>query len=362
MGATRDLARSAMVPPRLRWNPSSMSPDTRPARSAEDVLADVRAFRFRDGVFCPRCRSRRIHRWGFFNHRQRYRCLSCGRTFSDLTGTPAAYSKRLTLWPTFGACMADSLTVRRAADRAGVSPRTAFRWRHRLLDALREDNRARVAGTAGLSRSTFAYSQKGARGLRRPARRHGSKWRWPQPPRVCVVRVADRDGEVWAGAIMSHYPSSEALAGLLRPRIAPEVELVAPFGRASPYAIAALRLGCRFRSTPPSLGAQVSSDPDVARVRAVDRALLRWLVRFRGVATRYLDNYLCWHRVVELDRRETMLAGLLGWDRWLRSAAHAASAPAIGACRCGSSVRRDRPTSPDNRAIESDEPAPRPPP
>jgi hypothetical protein len=61
------------------------------------LLERVRSARFSRGPACPRCRGRWIQRWGQFAGRQRYRCRGCRRTFSDLTGTPAAYVKKLGL-------------------------------------------------------------------------------------------------------------------------------------------------------------------------------------------------------------------------------------------------------------------------
>ncbi len=38
-------------------------------------------------------------------------------------------------WLSFGACLADGLTVRASAERCGLAVNTAFRWRHRFLAA-----------------------------------------------------------------------------------------------------------------------------------------------------------------------------------------------------------------------------------
>lgn len=277
------------------------------------VLSSLRGTRFRHGIVCPRCGRDDIVRWGRQRQRQRYRCRNCRRTFSDLTGTPAAYSKHLSRWPAFGACMLESLSVRGTADRLGVSPKTAFRWRHRVLEALRLEAGPALRGAIGISQSKFAFSEKGSRKLTRPPRRHGSRFRWPQPPPVFVVRAADRHGAVWAEVLVGRWPRSLDLVPLIRDRVAPPALLVASFGLASSYAAAARRLRCPYRSTRSLRGDGAASDPDVARARAIDRAFHVWLIRFRGVATRYLRNYLCWHRVVDLGDRATPLAGLLGW-------------------------------------------------
>lgn len=41
----------------------------------------------------------------------------------------------------------------------------------------------------------------------------------------------------------------------------------------------------------------------VSEVRDYILALRRWIRRFRGVATRYLDNHLAWHGILEAAAR-----------------------------------------------------------
>ncbi len=52
----------------------------------------LRAMRWPKGIVCPYCEQSRVttHTKSTRTPRQRYLCLSCRRTFSDLTGTPFA--------------------------------------------------------------------------------------------------------------------------------------------------------------------------------------------------------------------------------------------------------------------------------
>jgi len=53
-------------------------------RRATNLLAQIR---WRDGVYCPRCRAESVIRYGSHRLFQRYRCKDCDRTFNDQTGT-----------------------------------------------------------------------------------------------------------------------------------------------------------------------------------------------------------------------------------------------------------------------------------
>ena len=60
----------------------------------QQCLERVRKARWPDGIRCPRCSHAgwRMHARGG-NGRPKYRCLRCGRTFNDLTGTVFAHSR-----------------------------------------------------------------------------------------------------------------------------------------------------------------------------------------------------------------------------------------------------------------------------
>jgi len=52
----------------------------------------LRQIRWRDGVYCPRCRGESVIRYGSYRVFQRYLCKDCDRTFNDQTGTVFEHS------------------------------------------------------------------------------------------------------------------------------------------------------------------------------------------------------------------------------------------------------------------------------
>ncbi len=56
---------------------------------AANLLQQVR---WRNGVYCPRCRAESVIRYGSYRVFQRYRCKNCDRTFNDQTGTVFEHS------------------------------------------------------------------------------------------------------------------------------------------------------------------------------------------------------------------------------------------------------------------------------
>jgi len=73
------------------------------------TVNDERERRFRSGYRCPRCGSDHIHGHGRYRDRRRYRCVECGRTFNDRTGSPLSGTHYPERWGVYIACMAGSL-------------------------------------------------------------------------------------------------------------------------------------------------------------------------------------------------------------------------------------------------------------
>ncbi len=86
------------------------------------------------GRQCPHCQSSQISKDGRSRGRQRYACRACERTFGE--NPPPAEFPTIRLVERFHTFMTDCrnpMTLRAAASRIGVSVSTAFRWRHLLL-------------------------------------------------------------------------------------------------------------------------------------------------------------------------------------------------------------------------------------
>lgn len=292
---------------------TSTKPGASP-KPVERLLERIRAIRHRDGARCPHCSCDHVQGWGRFSGRKRYRCTGCRRTFSDLTGTPAAYIKKLELWPAYEEGMREGESLRAAGRRLDIHPSTAFRWRHRLLRGLRDRDPETLTGWIEVSDTLlFAESRKGQRsGLGRPARTRGVmglwSWSWAwwlgrDPTNTVRVLVAhDRLGHVVTGVVpWRPFPTADDLAQVLGHRLrassdgSDPVLVVARSGRAlSGYD----RFVQDRRASVKSLHGADRHDPRVHidRALAYRHRLKAWLARFRGVATRYLPHYLVWHR------------------------------------------------------------------
>ena len=71
--------------------------------------------------------------------------------------------------------MVNGLSVRMAAQKAGVHRTTSFRWRHRMLVLPASENDTELSSIVEADETYFQESFKGMRKLPRPARHRGGK-------------------------------------------------------------------------------------------------------------------------------------------------------------------------------------------
>jgi transposase-like protein len=276
-----------------------------------ELITELRLARFAGGLECPRCSSRAIQGWGSFSGRKRYMCTACGRTFSDLTGTPASYLKRVGLLRRYAASLSRCLSVRAAAAATGIHPSTAFRWRHRLIESLRTHRRETLSGEIELVTRRYPESRKGDRHLPRAARHRGPEPAKSQPAFISVVIAVDRKLHVVTAMAADRMVRTRDLEQSIRPNVSGNPVLVAPEGRFGPVSVLARRMGGSFRD---ARGRRNRHGFDrIAGARQYSAQLAAWMERFRGVATRYLGNYLAWHRALSYADRQGFGGAVLRW-------------------------------------------------
>jgi transposase-like protein len=275
-----------------------MQEDTSAAILERDtLLRALREARFADGVRCVRCHSNKVGGWGRFSGRYRYRCRSCKRTFSDLTGTAAAYTKKLDRWRTYEACMANACSVREAAKETGIHPSTSFRWRHAILRTLTGVEQVELYGIVELLDKQFRYSEKGQSKRKVPPRNElGILLRqWFRRRTVNVTVACSRTQQVFAAITGAKHVRLEELQSRVLPCLRSADLLMSVHGLFGTYARAARSSGIKHESVR-RRGAAERGEHHIENARLYTRTLVAWLRRFRGVATSYLPHYLLWHR------------------------------------------------------------------
>ena len=248
---------------------------------------------------CAHCGSASVVRFGHSAGQQRFRCKACGKTFMALTGTPMQRLREQEKWVAYAECLSQGMTIRATAEAVGLTVDRSFRWRHRFLAFLADQRPTGLTGLVEADETIFRRSFKGQRkGLPRAAKKRGG----PAPvgtegERVTVLVAMQRGSRRATDHILSDGTAA-TMTVALRPALAADAVLSTD-GNPSYRGVAA-SLGIeagRFVASYDGPGGD--GVWHVQNVNAYDSRLKGWMVRFHGVATKYLHHYLGWRRLLD---------------------------------------------------------------
>ena len=289
-----------LAPPRPRL------PEAEPVTAAAERRVEATG--------CPHCGGRRLQRWGHSHGLPRYRCNGCRRSFNGLTGTPLARLRKKDRWAAQAEAMLAGESLAKAAKRCGVAASTAFRWRHRFLQAPALDKPGKLVGIVEADETFILESFKGKRsGLPRPARKRGGKAakRGLSREQIPILVARDRTGHT-TDAVLPRL-SRAAITAALDGVVTTDNQLCCDGGKAIVGFARRQAIACSILPKP---GGPRPEAPNlhINNVNAYHGRLKEWLRPFHGVATKYLNRYLGWRRSLEAlgDGRDQ--------QRWLGAA------------------------------------------
>lgn len=161
-------------------------------------VTDIKEERFSNGLFCPKCGcTENIVKAGKgVNNKQRYLCKNCSKIFTSTTDTFLHSTKKdIEIWKRYIQCMIRKLSIRKSAVECGISIRTSFMWRHKILDSLRLSDKTELKGIVEADEAYFRVSYKGSKPVERDSRKRGGEThkRGLSKEQVCVVCGIERD-------------------------------------------------------------------------------------------------------------------------------------------------------------------------
>ena len=254
---------------------------------------------------CPHCACARLHRSGFASGLQRFRCLGCRRSFNALTGTPLARLRKRACWLPFIQCLLESRTVRDAALATGVHRTTSFRWRHRFAPGAARHRPATLSAIVEADETYRLESQKGSRNLTRPPRQRGgvARRRGINREHDCLLVARDRSGATLDFHTGRGPVTAAQLRACLQPVLPGDVLLISD--GAAVYARFAADAGITHASVNIRAGRRARGAIHIQNVHGWHSRFKNWLVRFKGVASRYLANYSGWQRLLDAQTLHT---------------------------------------------------------
>jgi transposase-like protein len=248
---------------------------------------------------CPHCRCPRSHRCGQASGLQRFRCLGCRRSYNALTGTLLARLRKKERWLGYLQCVLESRTVRAAASIARVHRTTSFRWRHRFLPGAARDRPSLLTAIVEADETYRLESQKGSRCLTRAPRQRGgvARRRGINREHDCLLVARDRNGRTLDFHTGRGPVTATQLLACLQPVLAADVLLVSD--AAAAYRMFAARARISHEAVNATAGVRSRGAIHIQNVNGWHSRFKTWLMRFRGVASRYLAHYSGWQRVLD---------------------------------------------------------------
>lgn len=155
-----------------------------------------------DRCCCPRCQSINVVKNGHKDSIQRFKCKDCGKTFTFSNNTILFSTKKdFYTWKKYCECFLEKKSLRRCAEVCGISLETAFRWRHKILDALQNMQSDVTLKSIVVSDETFFdLSFKGTKkenfSIPRESRHrgHSNSVRGLSCEQVCVPCLVNNEG------------------------------------------------------------------------------------------------------------------------------------------------------------------------
>lgn len=262
-----------------------------------DVVGKVISDREETINTCPSCNSKKLNRWGMTKQGvQRFRCKLCYKTFNALSGSPLYRMRKPEKWLQYTQLMWSGRSLRSVAAELDINLRTSFRWRHAFLKKPRNKGCSKLIGIIEADETFIPESFKGKRKMLRLPRKRGGG----NPEKVPVALALDRVGDIAHRVLKSDSKAEieQAIKALIVPG-----SVLCTDGNMSYKGIAK---GLSIDHKRLISLDKIRVIDSVYHIQTLNNYIMRcksWLLRFQGVGTAYLDNYLSWFRFMEQHKQ-----------------------------------------------------------
>lgn len=268
---------------------------------------------------CPHCASKLIVRFGTDKKgNQRYQCKECKKTFIASNNSLFFNShKDLLVWEKYIDCFIKKLSLKATAEICGISVVTAFMWRHKILDALIEQAKTvKLKGNVEADETFFKLSFKGSRNLpndRKPYRRGTPAKKNEIMSVSCAI---DRGNNILSKLVCYGVIKSEHIRNLFDDHIVRGSWLCTDGLRTYASYVSYVEENCGNIKHCAVPADQKGGKRNINRINAYHSNLKMFMRAFKGVSTKYLNNYLAWFNILykvknESEKRKKVIATTL---------------------------------------------------
>ncbi len=252
---------------------------------------------------CKVCESTHLVKNGKTKQgRQKYRCMDCGKSYSDTHNSIVKGSKKpYYVWEAFIQCMMNGFSLRKISSLIDITTQTAFSWRHKVMETLATyDQSYKLSEEIQIDETYFLLNMKGSRELPRPAKERGTKGRTRGISNefACVLTAVDANDHILLEVIGQGNPRTGSIIGALDYRVEQNTRMITDSKAA--YHEVSEHFSSKLHQIPSH--SHTKGVYNLAVTNGLHSEMRSWFRKFKGVSTKHLARYLAWFRFEKLLR------------------------------------------------------------
>ena len=241
---------------------------------------------------CPHCNSNKICKNGHAGKYQQFRCNACKKNYTIRTGTIfQGTHKSIEVWQEYIELFSQGKSLPYISKTMKINIKTAFFWRHKILKVLtQKDDNNKLSGIVEADETFFEESQKGARKVKgRQARKRGySSYVGDKKTKICVLTAIDRNKSSYVKPV--GFGGLEKDDVILLQRHLVKDSILITDGNRTYRNLHDVRLkSLKF-------GKAENKVYHLNTINSFHSHLKKFMIRFNGVATKYIDFYMNYFR------------------------------------------------------------------
>jgi len=269
-----------------------------------DISSEQAKVKLSNANDCPHCESKRTRKNGHQYGVQRFVCNNCKKNFRVSTGSATAHLKKKDLLKVYIPHFLSGYSLVKCAQLTGISKQTSFDWRYKILSALRKQQKeVTLSGICETDDVFLAYSEKGNQHLTREPKKRGKsvfikKKRGINDDKVAILISCDRKANKHLQVATRGRISTQDVSSILKDKIESKTVLCTDSRRS--YQAFAKANKLEHQTIKVSAKEYKKGIYHIQHVNQTAQDLKKWLDKFNGVSTKYLQNYLNWYALKEI--------------------------------------------------------------
>lgn len=229
----------------------------------------------RIALCCPYCKSSKFIRFGRLNNIQRYKCKICNKTFKDTTNTAVHWLHKKDKIYKYIQALKNGMSVRNAAAYVGISKNTSFAWRHKFLCSLvQNEERNKENELSGACILVHKYSDKGRKKAQEKDNIPAKTILWVKTRQISLYKLQPRKETKHLRALLFQISKGANIVALPCKTLSGGLK--------------------KNEGLKPVLQKKPVGNMKEKLLKSV-QDLNHWMKRFRGVASKYLQQYWNWY-------------------------------------------------------------------